>query len=236
MKKDAAALSDGTSVDRWQYPNSAVYTLKNKTELLTVQNPGGPENVWVIGRESFHDLGEKAQDRIRAFYQEQGLLYEEKAVLEQAYSDYRKAGKPREFQAYMLSQETSLVSSSSRVICFQTLVLLPNDGASEYEYRIGAVFDKTTGEHIENEDLFSCPMKEAIQVMLDLAGVEDSALREEMKNAFQEEYITFLPDHLEICFPKGTLPSQEYTCILSLAYDEGLSEILYEWAVPQRLL
>ncbi len=40
------------------------------------------------------------------------------------------------------------------------------------------------------------------------------------------------PDHLEISYPQGTLPSQEYSYSIGLDYDAELLSVLQPWAVP----
>ena len=47
------------------------------------------------------------------------------------------------------------------------------------------------------------------------------------------EYLSFWSDDIMLPFPAGTLPSQEYTYLVSVDYDAGLSDILQPWAVPQ---
>lgn len=227
-----AALSDGTITNIWNYSNASAFTLPNGIELLRVQKLSGPNNVSVGRVENFDDLNEEAQKNVMRFYNEQGLLYDEQAELEKAYADYLQQDESTMFKSHMISQDIVPTASNETVIYFLTSVLLPIDYDNYYEYRIGAAFDKKTGEVFRNWDLFSCPPEEAIQTILDLAGITDSTLREEMKNAFKPENIIFFPDNLEVCFGRGTLPSQENGYTLALDYDEKLSEILNEWAIP----
>lgn len=60
----------------------------------------------------------------------------------------------------------------------------------------------------------------------------DPVLRAEMEAAFQPEYIILFPNDLEVSFPIGTLPCQEYSSGLGLDYDDRLREIMYDWAIP----
>lgn len=230
--EDVVALSDGTSVNVWQYLNAVAYTLPNGTELLRVQNPTGPNRVSVGGIESFDDLGEAAQNRVLSFYLSQEVLYDVQVELEKAYDGYLRTEKPLEFDPFMLSQDTLPAASNETVMYFLTTVSFPTDGSHNYEYRIGAAFDRATGEHMDNLDLFSCPPDEVMQNILDIAGIDDSLLRAEMEGAFHPEYLIFFTDYLEVCFPQGTLPSQEHTFMLTLDYEERLTEMLYQWAIP----
>lgn len=236
LKTETAALADGTAVNIWQYSDAEAYTLQDGMELLRVQNPIGPKNVHVGGIEGFDDLEEAAQKQILAFYQDQGQLYDVQDELKKAYEDYLKAGKPSQFDSRMIRQATTPTASNERLMYFLTSVLLPIDGTHEDECRIGAAFDRTSGEHIDNSCLLSCSREKAIEKILDIAGVEDPVLRAEMEKAFQPENMTFFPEQLEICFQPGTLPSQECAWILALDYDDRLAEILCEWAIPEKRL
>ena len=159
------------------------------------------------------------------------MLYDTQAELEKAYANYLKM--ENEFDSYMIGQEISPSASTDSVIYFLTTVFLPIDGSRGYEQRIGTMFDKATGEPIDNKELFTCPQDEAIEKIMDIAGVNDTVLRSEMKAAFVPENVIFFQDNLEICFQQGTLPSQEHTYMIGLDYDDRLGEILYEWAIPR---
>lgn len=233
LTSETATLSDGTSVDIWNNSGNMLYTLENGTKLLRVSNPSGPDNVHGGGKESFDDLGEEAQRNVLKFYENQGLLYEVDAELQKAYEEYLAQEDKSKFNLYHISQDISPTASNERIMCFLTAVLLPIDSMVAHEYRIGAVFDRETGEVIDNWDLFSCPPEEAKQKILDIAEVSDPVLRKEMEAAFKPEYIVMFQDHLEVCFTQGTLPSQEHTYMLGLDYDDKLTEVLNEWAIPQ---
>ena len=55
--------------------------------------------------------------------------------------------------------------------------------------------------------------------------------RAELEAALRPEYITFRTGGLNLTFPKGTLPSQEYTTGGSFDYAE-LDGLLQPWAIP----
>lgn len=233
LTSETATLSDGTSVGIWNNSGSMLYTLENGTKLLRVSNPSGPDNTHVGGTESFDDLGEAAQRNVLKFYENQGLLYDLDAELQKAYEEYLAQEDKSKFNLRHISQDKVPTASNERVMCFLTAVFLPIDSKTSHEYRIGAVFDRETGEVIDNWDLFSRPPEEAKQKILDIAGVTDPVLRKEMEAAFQPESIILFQDNMQVCFQQGTLPSQEHTYMLGLDYDEKLAEILNEWAVPQ---
>lgn len=159
-------LADGTPVELWLTPFSTSYRLPNGPELLSVRRSSGPENVLVGGAEGYADLPEAAQQRVSAYYQEQGLLYDTQAELERAYRAYVDTG---------------------------------------------------------------CP-EALITALLNCSEVTEPTLRREMTTAFRPEYLVFFPEHLEVSFPQGVLPSQEYAYILSIPYEDLP---LPPWAIPE---
>lgn len=54
------------------------------------------------------------------------------------------------------------------MIYFLTSVTLPINGSVATEVRLGAAFDRETGEHLSPWDLFACSEEEARQTLLDL--------------------------------------------------------------------
>ncbi len=234
LRQDKATLSDGTEINIWQYPDGIKYALDDGTELLNVNTPSGPADTYTADIETIGDLGEAAAAAIMEYYTEQGVLYDEMAELERAYAAYAKAQQPSDFGSPRhINQSTSPSASNSDIMYFFTSVLLPEEDNYGYELRLGAAFDKATGQHINSFDLFDCSPDDALDRMIDIsAGDIDPALRQEMHNAFKPECIIFFPEGLEVSFSKGTLPSQEYGYGLTLDYDERLLELLHPWAVP----
>lgn len=100
------------------------------------------------------------------------------------------------------------------------------------ELRRGDAFDKTTGERIEPEALFTCPPEELAPKLLDLARITDPAQREAMTGAFDAGNILFFPENLELSFSPGSLPGQEHSTLIGLEYEEGLRDLLVEGVVP----
>ncbi len=70
-------------------------------------------------------------------------------------------------------------------------------------------FDRETGEHIDGWELYSCPAEETKRTLLDFTHTTEPTLRAEMESALRPEYVRLYADGLEICFPQGTLPSQD---------------------------
>lgn len=234
LTRDALKLADGESIDIWNHFNRTVYQLNDGTELLCVQDPSGPNNAYVGGIESFDNLDEAAQSNVLSYYINQGLLYDVNIELERAYTDYKNTENKSGFSSYLLSQDIAPASSNEKVMYFLTSVMLPIDGNHGYEIQLGAAFNRETGKHISNWELFSCSEEEVKQAILDIAGITDPILRAEMEAAFKPEHIILFTDNLQVSFPEGTLPSQEHSYILGLDYDDNLCKILNEWAIPKR--
>lgn len=231
----AVTFADGGYADLWQGGWSVgrnEYRLPDGTVLLSVARPIGPKNVHVQGQEGFQDLNETAQAAVLAFYENQGLLYDVPATCEQAYGDYLDCReKDKKFDDYYLEQSIAPTASNARIMCFLTSVILPQGGQIVEELRLGAVFDRETGEAIGVWDLFALPERDAFERLMELSGVSDPALRAEMKAALRPEFLILFPNHLEISFPAGTLPSQEHSYGMGIDYPD-LRGVLLDWAVP----
>lgn len=234
LAKDTMKLTDGTSVDIWNYFNRTAYKLNDGKELLSVQTPSGPNNVYVGGIESYNDLGELAQSNVLSYYTDRGLLYDINSELERAYNDYQNTEDKSKFQSFLLAQDITLTSSNEKVMYFMTTVTHTISENYVTEMRLGAAFDRETGKHICNWELFSCSEEKVKQKILDIAEITDPVLRAEMEAAFNPDYIILFSNYLDVSFPVGTLPSQEHGYTLGLDYDDDLCEILYEWAIPKR--
>lgn len=232
LRPDPVRLPDGTTAEVWQYVGGTAYILPDGTELLRVNTPTGPGHVSVGGVEGLDELPEEAQTNILRFYQDQGLLYDQQAQLEKAYEDYCRAEEPAAFQTHLLDQEISPTASSDTVIYFQTSVSLPVDGTQMTSLCAGAAFEKKTGDPIAWQDLFSCPPEEIPQTLMEIAQITDPVLWEEIKTAFDPQWMCFFPEHLAVSFPQGTLPSEAHSLQLDIAYEERLLDILQPWAVP----
>ena len=232
-ERKVITFSDGESADLWRpdNSNSDIYKLSDGATLLTVQDPSGPSNVYVGGVESFDDLSGSAQLAVSAFYKQQGLHYDTQSELKNAFAEYltcKESGT--EYHERYIAQDVAPTASNDTIMCFLTAVTLPVNGQTIQELRLGAAFDRKTGKALSNWDLFTLPEKEARQWLLDAFDV-DSALRAEMEATLKPEYIILLPNNLEVTFPQGTLPSQEYSYSYSLDYNK-LKAVLQPWAIP----
>lgn len=235
LKRNARTLRDGTAVDLLERDGqrSRIYRLSNGTELLRVENPFGPENCYVGGIENFDDLSEAAQERVRAWYEEQGPLYDEREELEKSYAAYQKLGE--EFEGDWVRQDTAPCASNGRVMYFVTSLTLPQEygGRICCELQSGEAFDRETGEKLSNWDLFAVPEAEVRRRLPELCGwVDEPELREAMSRALDPEWIVFFPEHVSVSFPPGSLPGEENSHIISLDYKDAPEGFFQPWAIP----
>ena len=225
-------LEDGTALRLWHYQDARAYLLPTGEELLRVQKTVSPEQVFTAGGESFSDLPRAVRDRILAFYDARGPLYDEAAQLKAAYGRYLL--DPDGYTPAFLSQESSLSASGEGALYFLTLVTCPGENGYLHQLRLGEAFERLTGEPLAAGNLFTCPEEELASRLLALAGIADPALRGEMEQAFEPQNLIFFPDNLEIGFPAGSLPGQENDCLVGLDLDQELRALLQPWAVPSQ--
>ena len=231
LTRGGYTLEDGTRIDIKRGIFGTVYCLENGTELLTVRNTVGPDDVVTGGMESLDTLSQEAQKNIKTYYDEQGVLYDVFATLEDAYDAY--CISKDEFSTFMLSQEMVPTASNDEVIYFLTVVTMPYRGTNSHtELRIGAAFDKDTGEEIPLADLFMRESDELIERFIEICMVDDDALTAEMKSNFKLEYVVFFPDNLEITFPVEALPEYGVSHGMGFDYNEEVRALLQPWAVP----
>ena len=233
-EQKAVTFSDGESADLWRLGHSghAFYKLSDGTSLLTVQAPSGPGNVFVGGTEGYGALSETAQKAVSAYYDKQGLLYDTRSELNKAYADYLACKENgTEYHNRHISQDISPTANSARIMCFLTSVMLPVSAQEAQELRLGAVFDRETGEVMRIWDLFTIPEAEARQTLIDAFDFAEPEVRAEMAAALKPEYIILFPEMMEVTFPMGTLPSQQHRYGTGIPYKK-LKSVLQPWAIP----
>jgi len=236
LVSEAAILSDGTVLDAWKTgPFGTTYQTMDGVELLREEAPNGPKNHYVMNMESFDDLSETAKSKVTEFYEKQGKLYDLQAELERAWAAYQ--ADPETFSSFVARQYSFPAASSERVFYFGTSLTQTSSGNIAQETTLCAAFDRETGGNIPFVDLFVCPEEDIGKKLLDLAekggsGPADPVVKAEMEAAFQMEYLNFSPDSLWVEFPQGTLPSQEYTYLVSVSFNDECKALLYPWAVP----
>ena len=228
----ALTLADGTALDRVDQSSRVCYELPEGPLLLWEDRAFGPDNVH-NGRESFDDLSPRAQERVLAYYEQQGLLYDLQGELERAWAAYQAAGRPEDFRGFIVGQQIYPAGSNDRLMYFCTELTLPVEAGVVESRRLTAAFDRNTGALIDNWDIFTCPPEEAVRTILELAEPGDTALRGEMEAAFSPDMLLLGQDCLEVFFPRGSLPSQEYGCCFYVSCEGPLADILQDWALPR---
>ena len=246
--RDEATLDDGTLVK--VYPADSFFVTSRRTEETTVMEDGTEVEIWEskASREyrlkdnatgpsgaSLDDLNEPARRKISQYYSERGLLYDVDTQLALAYTSYQTRNAEEAFDGQSASQDTYPTFSNARIIALVTSLYTATEKAREGTFsQYGEVFDRETGENLDNLDLFTCPRDEVISRLLDLCFVgNDKTLRPAMESAFQSEYLVFFPEEVDLVFPAGTLRSEPYGYIISFDY-EDLGGLLHDWVIPDR--
>ena len=230
----AYTLPDGVTADLWEEWSQHNYCLPDRTELLRVDGHG-PENVY--GGSSmfaFEDLSPAVQERILAFYEAQGLLYDEFAELERAYRFYLT--DPDNFQSLWVGQEISPYYANENIISFLTTVTLPLSPGRIDEFQLCHTFDRNTGEQISNYDLFTAPPEEVVRTLLELGNYQywdTPPVVEEIVMVLKPEYIHLSDDYLSIDFPSGTFDERRYG--FGFNHTPETWKLIQPWARPEQL-
>ena len=227
-------LEDGTKLTVRKDYTHTTYFAPNDIDILWEQEPVGPHNVSVGGLPTFDILNEQAQEAILAYYEEQGLLYDLDAELEKAYQEFLSMGNPVNFQARHLSQDISPTAANEKLIWYSIYVTQPVGDGLHHQTSTHTVFDRNTGEVVNTADLFQCTEKELGRRILEIVNMPDTELSREMENAFRFEYLNFSSNYLDVCFPAGSLISQNMDHGMGVEY-EDLYGFIHPWAVPDRI-
>lgn len=232
---ETVTLTDGTEVERWDEDGyyEQLYLLPDGTRLLKAKSVTPLANTFFSDASiDLSVLDSQALEAIQAYLNDRPPLYDINVCLEEAYADY--IADPKRFtQPHFLSQETSPIARSEKVIYFSTEVHA-NDYVNHWQ-SIGDAFDLATGAHLNNADLFTVSMEALPGLLLEQAKIYDEDTRREIIAAFTPEGLCFYPQSLQIFFPHGTVPSREGKGTYGLVsyYEEnGLADLLHPWALP----
>ena len=202
------------------------------TELLRESPPETDFSGYCVeGDTSLTELSPALAEGINTYYQERGALYDIQAEVEKAYQAYQKSEAPERFSSFWVRQQTGWAATAPGVYYFRTALTLPVREQEITEHWFTDAFDKETGEHIPNRDLFSVGQAEAAEAVVagtEAIGQEAQAMREQ----FQWSYLNFGEDSLSVWYPAGTLPGREYPSGWGLDYRD-LKDVLHLWAVPE---
>lgn len=236
LERNARTLRDGTAVDVMEngsHGDNRTYRLPDGTELLRVNDSGGPENHYVGGIESFDDLSETAKEKVRAYYEAQGPLFDEGEELEKSYAAYLELGE--EFQCGWVQQDVAPCASNGKIMYFLTSLTLPQEygGGICYERQSGGAFDRESGKKLDNWDLFAASEAEVRRRLPELCGwVDELELQRAMSGALEGDMFVFFPEYVSVDFPPGSLPGEENGYIISLYYRDAPEGFFQPWAIP----
>ena len=154
-------FSDGQSVDLWSERMYSwdEFRLADGTVLVIEDMPRSVENTSVIGTQGYESLSETAKNKIKEYFDNQGILYDINEILKMAYVKYNQ--DKENFSSYRVEQSTMPSKRNDRVICFLTIVGIPVDAGIYKEDRLAAYFDPNTGEQMSVWDLFKIPEEQA---------------------------------------------------------------------------
>lgn len=233
LKQKAVVFEDGNYADLFAQDYSGTsykYRLPDGTDILT-ENTYGPDSVYVLGIESLDDVDGAAKEKIKDYYNKRGLLYDIESEVKRAYEEYlRCSNSDDKFSSFMVDQSVSPTASNENIICFITTVLLSIDSKTGQEIRLGEVFNRNTGEYIDNWQLFSISEAEVRAKFHEIFNIKDTALADEMRNAIKAENIIVFPGKLQVDFPQGVLTSQKYSYLVSAEMYKIL-DCLQPWAI-----
>lgn len=227
-------LKDGTVLNVRRDYLGTRYETADGTEILWEQEPIGPVNVSVGGLPTLDMLGTQAQENILAHYAELGLLYDLDAELEEAYQAYLASDEQIAFQPHHLSQDISPSAANDTLLWYTIHVTLPYGNGLHHQTSVQTAFDIKTGTVIDTAALFSCEEAQLARRILDTVDMPDTQLAREMEQAFRFEYLNFSSNALDVCFPAGSLISQNMDHSMGIHY-EDLAGLIHPWAVPDSI-
>ncbi len=243
-KTDEASytFSDGVTAAKWKNEKEDTrqyrYRLENGTDLLETTDVLSPEEEMDSELSGFEGLSDPAKEKVRIWYQEQGLRYDLDQELEDAYQDYLECGKSREhFTCHKVSQDMTESAENAEYMVILTAVTTPKklhfDGGTTCNYQT-AIFNRSTGENIDLWSLFTMPEEEVKEELAKNCSVEDTTVSEQDVGPVMDQgQILLFQDYLEVWFPYGTWERQEFDKGFGFEYDK-IEGLLYDWAVPQK--
>lgn len=235
-------FSDGVTAAKWKNENEDAhqcrYRMEDGTDLLETVNVLSPEEEKDSELSGFDGLGDEAKEKVRIWYQEQGVVYDLTQELEDAYQDYLECQKNgTHFTCHKVSQDVTESAENAEYMVILTAVTTPKklhfDGGSTCNYRT-AVFDRNTGETIDLWSLFTLPERKVKEELAKTCSVEDTTVSEQdVEPVMDQGQILLFQDYLEVWFPYGTWEKQEFDKGFGFEY-EKIEGLLYDWAVPDK--
>ena len=244
-QKDAYTLQDGTVISRWEPDEESKehsYRLQDGQELLAVELPDAVDEGSVHGMEGMEP---EALQAALAYFETQGLQPRIPALLEDAYADYTKCTEDgTRFLPHFAGQETEPCVETDRFTGFVTVTEIAAGTESVKTSRV-VLFDRSTGDIIPPEDLFTVSKEEAVRILAERCVEERPSVDlETMKSLISPERIQWMQEWVGIIFEKGELPGADEDAggeasgmdedtgyEFRISYEE-IEEYLQPWAVP----
>ncbi len=240
--EDAYTFADGVKAVKWKNEKEDTqqyrYRLEDGTDLLQTTCVLSPEEEDDSELSGFDGLEDAAKEKVRAYYQNQGVVYDLEQQLEDAYEDYQSCeGNWERFTCHEVSQDVTESAENGEYMVILTAVTTPKklhyDGGSTCNYRT-AVFNRKTGEQIDIWDLFAQPQEQTKEELAKICSVEDTTVSElDVGPVMDKSQILLFQDYLEVWFPYGTWERQEFDKGFGFEYAK-IQRLLYDWAVPSK--
>ena len=242
MDEASYIFSDGVTAEKWKNEKEDTrqyrYRLENGTDLLETTDVLSPEDEMDSELSGFEGLSDTAKEKVRIWYQDQGLLYDLDKELEDAYQDYLECEKSREhFTCHKVSQDVTESAENPEYMVILTAVTTPKklhfDGGTTCNYQT-AVFSRSTGDRVDIWSLFTMPEEQVKEELAKNCSIEDTTVSEQDVGPVMDQgQILLFQDYLEVWFPYGTWERQEFDKGFGFEYDK-IEGLLYDWAVPQK--
>lgn len=240
--EDAYTFADGVKAVKWKNEKENTqqyrYRLEDGTDLLQTTCVLSPEEENDSELSGFDGLEDEAKEKVRDYYQKQGVVYDLEQQLEDAYADYLACVDSREhFTCHEVSQDVTESAENGTCMVILTAVTTPKklhfDGGTTCNYQT-AIFDRKSGETIDIWDLFTKPQAETKEELAKICSVEDTTVSEQdVGPVMDQSQILLFQDYLEVWFPYGTWERQEFDKGFGFEY-EKIEGLLYDWAVPAK--
>lgn len=227
--ENARVLADGTRIDMVEKMfGSREYRLEDGTVLLYERDRVGPENMGGAPF-AYDDLSETVQKKVSAYYNAKMPYYQLEKVLEEAYNAWCQ--RKNEFVGYSVSCDVYPSAINEKLLFYGSEIWVPGENGNEV-LREGAVFDRETGEWVNGFDLFACDAQELLDVIFEVTRIQDEVLKKEIRAAMAPEKIVFNPQGIDLHFSAEELPEYGMGYGTGIAYQEGIGELMHDWAVP----
>lgn len=236
VQEGAYTLSDGTRIDHWvtEIFENTVYQTADGWELLRIPPRVDIANVSVAYLEGFQHLSEAAQEKVRAYYEENTPELDVAELLEAAWQDLNTISPEMGmFSPWWAHQDVFPVAYNASIMCFAAeTTIVGSDKAAQID-RVHTIFHRESGEVLEIWDLFTVDRDAAMDIIA-RALAQNAAQFEEIRAALEGENVVRLQQGgMECFFPLGTLSWSEYDCFMYL--DCAELDIWQDWAITEKI-